>query len=534
MALRPPGDDKTLFPVVFFPNQGGGFGHGITLDGDGQSLPEGYDRTINMTVTNGGRSLSPSFAAQLVSSLSAPYRPAFVVPWADPSGTPIALIGQNTGIKVVKNAAVATETDATSARYFGYAFHDNGAGVAYFYCGTEARTILTADVSLSTSSFSTTVASTTGFSGSGTFYIGSIAVTYTGTSGTAFTGCTIASASPASTITAGAEIRQIGYINRRTQDGTWAEDGDVRAKWLVSAAGALWRSTNDYQVSKCPAGSDPFASTAWGSDFQVGTNEAKITQMGAIGAAPLVFKEDGIYSFNESSNRFDPIYKVPIHPLNFPFVEPDGEGGIYTSEADGDIIRVQQFGSILAANPLRNKHTGRDTPRGRIVDMAVHGDKVYALMDRGAKLVQPPGLVMLDATSWSGQVFDNITSVTTDQRFDTYFDASTISSFAADRAILVGADDAFLLMDFVMNGVNTANTATKIYYLRSVGTQTLISPQPHNSTDTNPDASVSFGKSGGYALKSGAGYSTWAQATFTDNESTAHTKYWLLIAVEAS
>ena len=531
MALRPPGDDKNLIPVTFFPNQGGGFGHGITQDGDGQSLAEGYDRTINMTVTNGGRSLSPSFATALYASLSSPYPPAFIVPWSDPAGTPLALVGLNTGIRVVKNAAQAGETDATSARYFGHAFHDNGAGVAYLYAGTEAQTILTADVTTSTSSFSTTVADTTQFSGSGTFLLGTVAVTYTSKTGTAFTGCTIASTSPASTVSAGATIRQIGFINRRTQGGVWEEDGDVRAKFLVSSAGALWRSTSDYQVSKCPAGSDPFSSTAWGSAFQVGTNEAQITQMGAIGAAPLVFKEDGIYSFNEDSNRFDPIYRVPIHPNNFPFVEPDGEGGIYTSEADGDIIRVQQFGAIIAANPLRHKHTSRDTPRGRIVDMAVHGDKVYALMDRGAKIIQPPGLVMLNATSWSSAVFENITASVTDQRFDTYFDASSFPSFAADRALLVGSDDQFLLMDFVMNGVNVSTTATKIYQIRATS-QSNISPQPHNGTDTNPDASVSFGKSGAYASRL-VSISSWTQRTLTDNAGTDHTKYWLLIAVEA-
>lgn len=531
--MRPPGDDQSLNAVMFFPNQGGGFGHGITLDGDGQSLPDGYDRTINMTVTNSGKALSPSFAAQLVSSLSSPNPPAFIVPWADPSGTPIALMGLNTGIRVVKNAAQAGETDSTSARYFGHAFHDNGAGVAYLYVGTEAQTILTANVTLSTTSFTMTVASTAGFA-AGTLYIGSIAVTFTGATSTTFTGCTIAATSPASTIPAGAQIRQIGFINRRTQDGTWAEDSDVRAKYIVSSAGALWRSTNDYQVSKCPSGSDPFSSTAWGSNFQVGTNEAKITQMGAIGAAPVVFKEDGIYSFNEDSNRFDPIYKVPIHPSNFPFVEPDGEGGIYTSEADGDIIRVQQFGAIIAANPLRNKHTSRDTPRGRIVDMAVHGDKVYALMDRGAKIIQPPGLVMLDATSWTGSTFTNVTSSVTDQRFDTYFDISGLGSFSSDRAVLVGSDDMFLLMDFVMNGVNTANTATKVYLIRSIGSQFTLSVQPHNGLDTNPDASVSFGQSGAYALKPGQSMSLWGKATLTDTTGTAYEKYWLLIAVEAS
>ena len=179
MNLAPPNNDKSLHPIVLFPNQGRGFGFGVTRP---EGLPEGYDRTINMWTD--GRVLSPMFEASSLSHVLRVLPLAFAVPWRTSAGDPFVIyasrIAPGTAIVYrIQNNAISSETDATAAaQAHGAALHDDGAGTAYLYMGTDLTT---------------------------------------------------------------------GFLNRRTQAGTWTEDADVRAKHIVEAAGAMWRTTSDYQ-----------------------------------------------------------------------------------------------------------------------------------------------------------------------------------------------------------------------------------------------------------------------------------------------
>lgn len=231
--------DTDLKEWVVLPNRGQGYGHGRTDEGfltrTGYLLPDGYDRTINMTCRD-GKSIAPSFATAhrtsdyLGTGDTTTTGPKFVVAWTTSAGVPFTLFNLGGTMRKYQDDAVTDETDATSNIYSCPAFYDDGAGTAYLY--------------------------------SGTYTFGTGAVT---------------------------------FLNRRTQAGTWTEDGDVNAKFIVAAANSLWRTTSDYQASKCPAGSDPFTIGSWSGNYQVGTNDAKILAMGAIGPAPIIFKEDGIY-----------------------------------------------------------------------------------------------------------------------------------------------------------------------------------------------------------------------------------------------
>lgn len=126
-----------LVPIRIFPNQGYGYGFGVTsLGRDGP--PEGYDRTIGMTVRE-GRVFSPSFAFTSQSTaLFSSTRPSFLIYWDESLIIPIALVGYGSAVYIIKNGAITSEGDATSANYGNAVFWDDGAGTAYLYAATTS------------------------------------------------------------------------------------------------------------------------------------------------------------------------------------------------------------------------------------------------------------------------------------------------------------------------------------------------------------------------------------------------------------
>lgn len=477
MPLRPPngdaGEAEGLIPVILFPNQGGGYGYGLTRLGIQDSLPEGYNRTINMTVRE-GRTVSPSFefTAQN-SSLFSSRRPTFCVAWED--FVPYGLFSEGNQVYKADRTASA-ETDDTTADYAGTAFYDDGSGTAYLYAGTQTGSKL---------------------------------------------------------------------LQRRNASGTWVEAdaggrtgaANIVAIYVAQVATELWRTTNDYQVSVCPAASDPFDSASWGSDIQVGTNESEITGLGAIGSAIFVFKENGIWKWERISSWFENTYPVAIHRDNFPFVADNGEGGLFTALATGDIVEIGRFGNLKGSNPLRGKFPGRDTPRGPIMDMLIDGERIYALMAGSYRWHQSD-----PATSEPLKFYKVIDMSDTDDLdtgsitdYSTEVTDGIMSTVAAlggldtsDDAFVIGFDHPFLAVKFIISTANTNSGEIEAHF--STGANTWSSATIFDDTHTEGPASVDKSMSKGASKEFAHIFlaiqdlSSWAKATYNSVE-----KYWLRV-----
>ena len=456
--------ERPLIPIVLFPNNGGGYGYGITDQGfqtrSGFALPDGYDRTINMTCVD-GRVVSPSFANEGPSGISS-YAPfGFAIPWYDNSAIPVPTLHIGTAAAAItyKNGATSSDTISLTGFFSDGGLHDN-AGTALLYAGVVT--------SLAT--------------------------------------------------------RAAGLLARRTSAGTWTQDADVSAKYIASIAGALWRASSDYQVSKCPAGSDPFTLGSWGASFQVGTNDAKITSLGGIGAVPVVGKEDGIYQFVEADSRFNPLLKMNPHPRNFPVMRPDGIGGLLTSTYDGRLVHINAYGSVTVFDPLKGKAPGRDTPRNPIADMVAVGDDVYCLTSGSALTLQGAAAATLNALKTTDN-FGTFTSYVTegdDKSQASVIDISSLDTLANGDALLIGFSHPFLAVEFNMVTLNGNAATISTAFSTGAGTWTSID---------NKDETNAFTVSGRIMLDAGATdiSTNWVKATYNSLE-----RYWLRIVTSAA
>lgn len=477
--LRAPNGERGLVPVVLFPNDGSGYGNAYQRPdiapaeaGDRGtvqvSTPRGYDRTINAMVLE-GRRLVPSFHPSV--------RSTSIVADQHVTTTPAFLVPW-------------IDADGNPITLFA----------VYIAAYKFANGVMAAETDATTEAYGSACFHG---NGSGTAYL--YAGTWSLTAGTA------------------------QKLNRRTQAGTWTQDDDVNAKYVVSLGGALWRTTSDYQISKCPPNSEPFTGGNWSSSLQVGTSAAKIVNLGGIGGTPIAFKEDGIWLYNEADTRFENRYEVPFHPNHFPFVKPDGEGGLYTATANGDIVHISQFGAITTLRLLDGKTPGRDTPRGPIVDMTIDGADLYLLMAPTYRLVQPSGLVGLTTQ-------DNFGSFTNwlepfDQDMSTVLVLDSFDTAANGDALLIGFDEPFLAIDFrlVKGNVNTSSMAVGL----STGAGTWDDDQPiADGTALYSDAlsaERTLSQSGVVALALTADLSNWVKATYN-----GQSKYWWKITFSAA
>ncbi len=476
MPPKPPNGRTDLRWVQLLPNQGLGFGFERTELGlDGTSAPEGYHRTLNSACRR-GRELSPAFGSifhypYYASPIAATYPPSFLASWDDPT-TGEAYVFFALYIEAWSytgpSGTLTFDVDATTETYGGGAFHDNGGTTPYWYAGTFS--------------------STTG---------------------------------------------AVQFLNRRNNAyfGTWAQDADVRAKFVVSAGGALWRTTSDYEISKCPANADPFTLGNWGSAIKVGSAQTIITGLAALGAVPIVLTTTGIWVYDEGNGRFENKYPIDAHPFNFQFVATNGAGGFLTSTANGDIVEVQQFGAIVVINPLEHAEPGRDTPYGRIEGVTTDGRSYYALMTGSYKLVQPSGLKLLKTTDNGGSYAD-LTANGIDQTLGTLSPISNLDTKANGDWLLLGFDDQFLAAQFLVDvQAYNGNTATQAWEI-STGAGTWASVDIFDGTQRYSDAtglSQTFYQAGVVAMLPTSDISSWVKATYNETN-----KYWVRVSVSAA
>ena len=547
--------DTSLLYYSALPNAGKGFGYGKTergfLTGTGILKVEGYDRSINMTVSGDGTVVSPSFAATYrlspyVSATEHPkYPPSFLVPWETTAFIPNVIFPLYISAWKFQDGAAAVESDATTETYASAAFHDHD-GTAYLYAGTFSTTTGTAQY-LQRRSQAGVWASSVGSAGTATAIAGGGQLTNSSATWIVnqFVGQTVTTGSSTLVITSNTTDTLIGtggWVGGVPSVTTYVigegNNTGPLAKYIISSAGALWRSTSDYQVSKCPDASNPMASASWGGAFRVGTSDSKITAIAAIGASPVVFKEDGIYFFIEADSRFERKFAASSkHPNNFAFVCPNGANGLFTTCANGDFVDVQQFGAIVVDNPLQSAME-RDTPIGRIEHMATDGRYVYALTAPGAKRAQPSGMTILTTTDTTNYTspgsFTDITSTLTDGSTTTTFDIATISTLVNGDAVLVGFDTPFLGVEF-LEGTSvgtisvppTRNLAAHI----STGAGTFTAVSIFDGTATYADtytSNFSMSSTGLVSIKPDSDISTWAPATYG-----TITKYWLRLSFSA-
>lgn len=464
-----------LVRVTLFPNSGLGYGYALTDRGLGDSLPEGYHRTINAKVRE-GRILSPSFGVYAKKAIThglANAAPFTLATWSKTGPyRPAAVLLSDELAYSYDSEALNGETEAIAAGsvFGGTTFHDDGAGTAYLYAGT----IQGAD-------------------------------------------------SPWSQWTTA------GYLNRRTRAGTWTADADVAAVYVVAAAGALWRVSSNYQISKCPTASEPFTIGNWGSAIVVGTSDAWIRQISAIGAAPIVFKEDGIWAYDETNARFELQYPIYRSDKHFPFVREDGQGGLYTALANGTIIHIARFGSITSIFPLSGKFPGRDTPRGPIMDMAIDGETLYALMDGRYRFSQPSGLKVLKTVD-NFSTFTDYSTETKDQDYSTTADVSLLDTLANGDALLIGFDDRFLAMEIFVRLSNSLTASLSVAMSTGAGTWSSALTVYDGTSLISSGNTITIGNGGASVVSLAMqSLSTWAKATYNSSS-----KYWLRLTVSGA
>lgn len=320
------------------------------------------------------------------------------------------------------------------------------------------------------------------------------------------------------------------FVQKRTQAGSWtaAADADRKATYVAEAGGALYGNPTAYQVAKWAAGNDPTGADP-GTTIRVGTPAADINSIGAIGGSPIVGKEDGIWTFNADGD-FQNDFPMNPHPHNFPFMRPDGQGGILTATWDGSLVRIQKFGNITSIHPLRDKSPDRAAPRGRIVDAVVYQDHIYVLHAPYARMTQPPGLVFYRTTD-AGATYTDMSGSVIDGRLDTVGDISDMTTVGTDW-LLLGSDAPFCAVQFTLATLNTATARLKMGVLLTSSLNRIdLTTAKYDGTNSTPTADATpWGQSGVLAW-TGSNTTNWPEVTMTINGSSV-SKYWLMLYLE--
>ncbi len=388
--IRPTRPDPNQFvPITIFPNGGGGFGFASTSRGMRNTVPEGYDKTINCVVEGGLRIVPVPRAEAILGVFLFPVRATNAVAWKSSSNAPIVLhlVDRSTAVNAIVsigNIVQSESTPLTSGLQPRIVLHDNGSGTAFLYAADNTT------------------------------------------------------------------------LRRRDNAGNWTSPTtDIPAKHLAVVAGDLWRSIGTNEVSKCPLGSDPFTLSNWTSAIKVGSSDAEILRLDGIGSALIVFKEDGIWSYDEQNARFLRVYALPRSSEHFPFTCPDGQGGLITSTAFGAILRLLRFGTVLNIRPA-TVAAGAYTPRGKIVDAVLYEDKVYALMQAGEEWRTAGAGITV--RGWDGTQYVDITTTVTDA--DPSYATVT---FTDTEGLLVGADVPLVGVHISPGTPSAGNPALRLF-----------------------------------------------------------------------
>ncbi len=229
----------------------------------------------------------------------------------------------------------------------------------------------------------------------------------------------------------------------RTKAGVYAATGTSKADLLSVVGSHLWR-TEGYVIRKLTVDTDPMADASFPTPVKVGRPTFEINTVLELGGAPIPAKGDGVFKFNPapSANTFENIT---------PFIAPDkdngkgsfidGRGRVWFLTVDGDVL-VISFGTQSQQRPARFYHIDRDTPFGRIDQMAADANQVYAALEPGGTRTQELGLTLLlfDA---SANTFSNPTVAVTDRDLSTSADLGSIGDNANADYVYVGADEPF-------------------------------------------------------------------------------------------
>lgn len=88
------------------------------------------------------------------------------------------------------------------------------------------------------------------------------------------------------------------YLYRRTDGdgGTWSEDGDVQAGYLLALRDRLYAQVSSREIAWITGDDDPFDAGLWSAAYPVGESTAPITGLTGIGEQCYVAKSDGLYA----------------------------------------------------------------------------------------------------------------------------------------------------------------------------------------------------------------------------------------------
>lgn len=88
------------------------------------------------------------------------------------------------------------------------------------------------------------------------------------------------------------------YIWKCNSTGTWTQDDDVHAGYLVALKDRLWASSSAYQVKSVAA--DPMVATDWSAAYTVGDPGTSITGLSALDELLYIGKRDGLFILDSS------------------------------------------------------------------------------------------------------------------------------------------------------------------------------------------------------------------------------------------
>lgn len=296
------------------------------------------------------------------------------------------------------------------------------------------------------------------------------------------------------------------YYRSLTTDTTpWTDASSAGATkltaWQIIKAGAdLYAVTDagrcaslgDYRVSKCPAGNDPTLAASWGNGVEVGTPEHKITNLAAIGNAPVVGKPDGLYFYDTQTRQYENVLKnfelVP-HALNGKVTASVTGGVVYTTHDGGAFF----FDGVSVKEITPHKlwgYLGRDIGNSRITAIADNGDTLAMIQEVGHQSTQNAGIIVNTVTSALAA-----TAITTNLIDGNMATGGDVSSLAATSFIDIWADIPF--EGVTIHVTRKANgTATAVFgsvsYSSATDTFTADSAGFRDGTRLSGNGSLSY------------------------------------------
>ena len=318
-------------------------------------------------------------------------------------------------------------------------------------------------------------------------------------------------------------------MRRRKIDGTYGAVTDAKADVLGVVASNLWRAKGHLVSQVDPRNSDPGDDTKWITGIPAGLSTYPVNVILDLGGSPVLAKGEGLLAYNAapSQSRFYNLtpYITP-HPDNGKGSFGDGRGRIYYNTVSDGIL-VFRPGFVSQNRPVRFAKIDRDTPFGRIGQMAADAEYVYASIVPGSVRVSGDAL----ATSLGLKVFKSLngsftdyTTVLTDGKHGTVADFSDVDEVGPDY-IYVGMKEPF--WGFVLDMPKAENMVLGAFTIEySTGTSSW------SSSTTVHDSSIQFSQGGAIVISPGADIADVDATTrwVTGTVNSVADKYWLRLS----